>query len=367
MLDVGGIETVGMTITSTLSRWIGGQAGNHRGLVAIDVGTQAVRAIRVRADGSKPVLEGFRIIRGVGEDVSTSEAIRKALELRLGREPVAVAISSPEVTIRRIEVPPMTSRELREALPWEARRHIAGLGEDAVLDAHVLGPNDGKSQLGVVLVAIPRPLYAEISEATAALGITPEFVDVSALAAMNALLRDHPTADDAPIALLELGSHVGWFSIFTSSDLALFRDLGQRAEQIDRALAAQFGIDPRQLDQLKASGKLPSGEAPDPASAQKALAPVTSELVEDLRSALLYLESRSGGSLERVYLGGSHASLLDRLGVVEIVSQQSGVPLERWNPVERFRNALVDSNGLASASSELAAVSGLVARYFQGA
>lgn len=358
-----------MSLGSKISRMLGREAGAKRSLVAIDVGTRAVHAVRAKNEGGTLVLEGFRVVHGVGRDTTVADALREVLELRLAREPVAIAISSPEVTIRRIEVPPMTPKELREALPWEARRHIAGLSDDAILDAQVLSAqsSDGNGPMGVVLVAIPRALYDEITDTTSTLGISTEFIDVGALAAMNAVLRDRADFVAGPVALLELSADVGWFSIFAPNDLTLFRDLGQRAEQIDRALAAHFALDPPQLDVLHASGKLPHGAAAAPADVQKALAMAIAEIVEDLRSAILYLESRAGASLDRVRLTGSHAALLERFGIPELVSQQSGVALERWDPIERFTIRLVDRTGLAAASSELAAVAGLVARFFQGA
>lgn len=343
-----------------------------KSVVAIDVGTTTVRALHVRSDGRELVLDGFRIVRGVGDDRALEQALREALQLRLGAEAVVVSIGSPEVAIRRIELPPMNARELREALPWEARRHIAGLADDAVLDVQVLkdGGSDRQSSpsgpVAAVLVAFPRKLYEAIDDAIRRLGVKAAFIDVGPLAAMNGLLANVKGSEGGPLALLELGAGLGWFSIFSASDLILFRDLGERSVQLDQTLASQFGLDPQQLEAFKLSGKVAKGEAPSPAALQRALAAVTTELAEDLRSALLYLESRSDTSLDKVHLSGPSAGFLERSGILELVSAQSGVTLERWNPLQRFRIGLVDEIGLRSAAAELAAAAGLASRFFQG-
>ena len=344
----------------------------HGAVVAIDVAPHTIRALHVRKDGGQLVLDGYRVIRGVGDGRTLSGGMREALELRIGNEPVVIAMNSPEVTVRRIEVPPMSPSELREALPWEARRHVAGLADDAVLDAQILGvaaQEDGspRGSMSAVLVAFPRELYDSLASAVADFDVDPKFVDVSPLSAMNALLSFRADFENGPIALLDLSSPLGWFSIFSASDLILFRDLSLRVEQIDQALAGAFGLDVQGLDSLRATGKLPKGEQANAAAVQRALGPVIGELVEDLRSALIYLESRTGASLERVHLSGSQASLFERFGVAEAISQQSGVTLERWNPLQGFRIGLVDEIGLRAAAGDLSSAAGLVARFVQGA
>jgi Tfp pilus assembly PilM family ATPase len=217
----------------------------------------------------------------------------------------------------------------------------------------------------VVLVAFPRQLYESLEAALDRFGADPVFIDVSPLAALNGFLR----RDDfisGPLALLDLGSGTGSFSIFAAADLVLFRDLGQRATHMDQTLANQFALDPEQLESLKLSGKLPKGETPNPVVVQRVLASVATELVEDIRSALLYLESRAGGSLEHVYLSGSNAGFLERCGIADSIGAQSGVTLEPWNPLQAFRIGLVDEIALRAAASELSAVAGLAARFFRG-
>src|SRR5882724_2691549 len=145
--------------------WRFASAGSKTSVVALDVSPKSIRALHVRKEGGQLVLDGYRIVRGIGEGRTLPGALREALEVRMGNEPVVVSMNSADTTVRRIEVPPMTASELREALPWEARRHIAGLAEDAVLDAQILAgpakdaPESARGPMSVVLVAFPRDLY----------------------------------------------------------------------------------------------------------------------------------------------------------------------------------------------------------------
>ena len=338
------------------------------GALAIDYSPTALNAIHVRREGSELVLDGFLVIRLTGEAKSRplQDIFRLALELRLGSEPVLFSLTSPELAIRKVELPPMTAQELREALPWEARRHIANLPEDPILDAHVLGQGTQQSSgpMEVVLVAFPRALYNDVSDAWAGLGITPAFIDVSQMAAMNGVLAGRLHSEPGPLALLDIGSGLGSFAIFSQANLILFRDLGQRVTHLDSLLGAQLGLDADQVDAFKLTGKLAKGEPPSSGVVQRAIAEVIGELAEDLRAGLLYLESRTGGSLDRVHLSGSATGFLDRYGIADAVSAQSGVTLERFNPLQGFRIGLVDEVGLRAVSAELGAAAGLATRYF---
>ncbi len=354
------------SIVSRTTKQLKGLFSRRQGdaMVAVDVGPTAIRALHVRQDDGGLAVDGFRIVRlASGKPRTIADSFREALELRLGDEAVALSLTGPEVAIRKIELPPMSQKELRQALPWEARRHIAGLAYDALIDAQVMNGKDGTGPMDVVLVAFPRALYVEIQEACARLGVEPAFVDVSQMASMNGLLRRLP-AGDAPVALLDLGSGVGSFSILSRSDLILFRDLGQRVSQMDRQLGADFGLDPAEVEIFKLSGKLPRGDAPTAAQLQRSLAEAVADLTEDLRSGLLYLESRTSRTLERAYLAGANAAFLDRHGLAETISAQSGVALERYNPFTGLRLGLIDQIGLKAVSAELSAAAGLAVRFF---
>jgi type IV pilus assembly protein PilM len=364
------------TLSSVASHAFGSLLGRREknAVVAVDFTPNAISALHVRKDGGELVLDGYRLVRGVGEGAALTDRLCEALEVRLGSEPVVFSVNSPDVMIRRLEVPPMSAKELRTTLPWEARRHIADLADDAVLDAQIIGDRGDRGEnrtssrgpMNVVLVVIPRALYDGLLTAAADLGVEPAFVDVSPLAAMNGLLRDRASALPGPMALLDLGSSLAWLSIFSANDLLLFRDLSARGAEIDTSLARAFGMNDRELDVFRTSGKLPKGDTATPAAVQHALAPLVSELVEDIRSAVLYLDSRAGASLGRVHLSGAHAPILERYGVAEAISAESGVAFERWNPLQGFRFGLVDEIGLRASSGELSAAAGLVARFVQG-
>ena len=337
--------------------------GAPSAVVAVDVDVATVRTLHVRRSNKDLVVDGFRIAPLKGPAArALGDACKEAMRLRLGDEPIAVCVASAEAAIRKIELPPMSASELREALPWEARRHIAGLAEDAIVDAQVLEAGNERTPMEVLLVAYPAASYAALESVFAALGIEPTFVDVRQLATLNAVAD--AGSPSTPIALLDLGAVSGMFAIFARSDLLLLRDLGQRVTHLNTLLHRQFGLDENGLDGLRATGKLPDGKTPAADELEGALAEVANELTEDIRSGLVFLENSTGASIDRVLLTGGSAALLDRQGISSVMAAHAGVNIERYHPFRSMRVGIVDELGLKSHDADFCAAVGVASRFF---
>lgn len=341
-----------------MNKWLQGFLGRKPdSLIALEIAPTGARALRARRDGTSLFLDGFRVA-AVNESHSLEDACRDVLSLRITDEPVAIAVWSPDAAIRQIELPPMSEQEMREALPWEARRHVTGLGDDAVIDAQILGATESGAT-NALLAAFPRNLYEDLASLWSTLRVEPAFVDLAPLAVMNAVM---PVSDAGPQAILDLGARAGSFSIFSSKGVVLYRDLAPRVDRIDSVLGTAFGVHDGALDALKRSGKLPNG-APPRATLDKAMAEVVTDLGEDIRSGMLYLENRTGGAIDHVLLAGSTASFLDRIGIADAIATAAGTSFVRLNPFQRFRAVGVDQVGLERSTFELAAAAGVAARF----
>jgi Tfp pilus assembly PilM family ATPase len=336
-----------------------------RSVLAIDIEARVVRAVHVRREASGLVLDGYRKVK-FREGTDLARAFGRALELRQNGEPVALSLTRPEAAIRKIELPPLTPDELLEALPWEAKRHFASLPDDAILDAQILRSPEG-GPLEVLLVAFPRAIYQEVEAIWSSAQAVPEFVDLGQLAVLNAYRLAPGRSSQAPSALLDLGEESGALTVLAGEELLLFRDLSGRSRRLDTLLAETFGLGPPELEALKEAGKLPNGTPPERPSLEEALGDLLAELAEDLRSSLVFVENRTGHSLERIDWVGSAAAFLGRHGLLEAVAASAGVPLERWNPLQGFRFGLIDEVGLRGGLAEYGPSAGLARRFFAAA
>ncbi len=135
--------------------------------IGIDLGRRTIKLVAVR-NGKRPALlhaaahptPGGAIEGGTIRNASAlAQALRAALRgagIRQGR--AVVGIGGRNAVVRHITLPPMPSEELRDAVRWEAERHLPLRVEEAVLDAQVLREvtEDGQPRLEVVMAAVPE-------------------------------------------------------------------------------------------------------------------------------------------------------------------------------------------------------------------
>jgi type IV pilus assembly protein PilM len=152
---------------------------------------------------------------------------------RLGR--LAVSIRGEDAGLREIQLPELSEAELRQALPFEARKHLP-LEEMAapVLGYQVLGPveeagEDASQRMRVLLAAAPRSRRDVALRILAAAGLEPEVVDLEPLAQMNALIATAPfgAGPRSAVALLDLGRTQVGLCVTQSRGALLARALGE--------------------------------------------------------------------------------------------------------------------------------------------
>jgi len=216
----------------------------------IDLGTGSVKL--VRGEGN-PALERISHVgledwdpRETGSDVVRARgALRRILD-RLGLTksrlgPIAVAVSGEEASLREVVLPSLTDAELRQALPFEAQKHLS-VEEMAspIIGFQVLGTapaaeDGGPRQIRVLLAATARARREFPLEVLAGLGLEPQVIDLEPLAGLNALLATAPSEHTqvGAIALLDLGARWSQLHITQREGKLLTRQIRAAGEEAD--------------------------------------------------------------------------------------------------------------------------------------
>ena len=201
-------------------KWAGGGRFVRTG---IDLGTGSVKLVRgVGGSSLEQVTHvGIEEWDPPGEQLEEARAsaalsrLLARLKLRraaLGR--IAVGVGGDQVSLREVSLPKLSEREMRRALPYEAKKHLSTEAmESPCLDFQILGPapasDDGSTEeMRVLLVAAPRALRNFPIRVLGRAGLEPEVIDLEALAGLNALHALGPpkaAASDGALGYLDLG------------------------------------------------------------------------------------------------------------------------------------------------------------------
>ncbi len=302
--------------------------GNNLARTGIDLGTTSVKLVR----GTGWVrLERFTHAACEPWDTTSEEDVERAARAlrrilyrqglsrnQIGR--LAVSVGGQDASLREVVLPPLSEAELQQSLPFSARQHLdlEGMAQP-VLAGQILGeapplPDGGPPQTRALLVATPRVTRDFALAVLAANGLTPDVVDLDALAGLNTLLARPSLAasEDGAEALLDLG-----------------------ARRAARASSGRGGgVVPREV-----GPGAPETDDPDAVTA------FADELARRVRETLVFYRGRFRREVAGVALGGGGAGLP---GLPEALTERlADCAIRVLNPFADLSSWLEPEDGVA--------------------
>jgi type IV pilus assembly protein PilM len=341
--------------------------GSGAGIVAVDIGSSAVKLVAMR--GGTVVAAGLREVAArLGEGLSprdaTLAAIRDLLaELRVTSRRAVGIVQGPSTATLRLTLPRMPSKELQQAVRWEAQKVLPFPLDGAILAHQVVGEavgRDGVAKLAVLVGAVAGERAAEAVEILRAAGLEPVGLTVVP-AALAGLIR-HGGAGGTPNqvwALMDLGAQASHLIFFSGTKLQLAREIGVGGRAITEAMTAavmvqghRVQLDAGRAEHLKRELGIPSAEATgQPADGIPLLQlgimmrTALDRLVVEIQRSFAYYQEQVGGTpVSRLRLSGGTAQLRDlspflseRLGIdVEILESAARIDLAKRLSRKKF-------------------------------
>ncbi|MGH2398301.1 MAG: type IV pilus biogenesis protein PilM [bacterium] len=193
--------------------------------VGIDIGARAIKVAELRRTTKGIELSRYGVAATpeaavqngmILDPPAAAEAIVAVLrEAGIRARRVIASVSGQHVLARILRLPPIPENEVKQAVRWEAERHLPFPVEEAVLDTQVVGElsEDGRRQIEVLLAAAPEPLVLTYIETLEAAGLSADALEVSAVAMVRALTAPAP---EGVVAMVNLGA--------SSTEVAIVRD-----------------------------------------------------------------------------------------------------------------------------------------------
>ncbi len=310
-------------------------------LVGLDIGSNSVKMVQIRAADSKPKLVNLGLIPLPGDAFEegrmakpelVSNAIRQlAAHLKIKQKKVAVAISGYDVMIKKIELPTMTEEELKARMQAELGQYIPYNIDEVDIDYQVLDVSKARpNYMEVLLVAAKKESISDYSAIMKQAGLEPYVIDVDFFALGNAF-EATDTFTDESIALLDIGANKSVMNIVYKGIPVFTRGISIGGNQISETIRDYFRIPFEEAESVKL------GEAPDRYPAQELQEIFTSTVrnwVGECKRAVdfyynNYPEYRIGSLL---LSGGScRIPLLDKL-----FQETMELPVAIFNPVSKI-------------------------------
>lgn len=175
--------------------------------IGLVIDADAVRAVAidrrggltVKRAGEVPLAPGAVSGGEITDMAHVAEALRELWRVgEFEAKDVSIAIGSPRVAIRPVDVPDMADDELRSSLKFQIGDHLPINPDDAIVDFQDLGgPDAEKGTRPVLLVAAHRDIVNQAVDAASDAGLRVRRVDVIPLLLARVALPLLPSAAPA--------------------------------------------------------------------------------------------------------------------------------------------------------------------------
>jgi type IV pilus assembly protein PilM len=299
-------------------------------ITGIDIGAGSIKAVRIRP-GKKPALTAAGMIEFTpgSEGGAVSTDLRQLVaEKKIGRGNIITQMPGRDLTIRSLSLPKMPLEELREAVRWEAKRHISYALDSALVEYLVLGEskNGAVEKYDILMVAAEKSRIREHLAPFDEARLRVSAVDASALALRNALRLRKEKSEAALI--VDIGAGKTEINIFRDGNLRFSRCLETGGADITRLIADDMAIDIQAAEELKQKTEVLAPAEED--RVVSVIAPRLDALLMEVRRSIEYYKTtfREKG-VDRALLTGGTALMK---GLPDYVSQALGLPVEVFDP-----------------------------------
>jgi len=329
--------------------------------IGLDIGSFQVKLAQYKSRGGQIYLHQYGIYplsEGVveGGRVIDPETLGNQLrwivrQRRFKKNKVNLCVSSQNVILRHVVFPMMSSKEIPDALRWEAEKHIMIPPEDAVIDYIQLGERvvEGKQVIEVLLVAVPKDVVNSYIEAVTRAGLYPEVVEIEPFSLQRTIqqtFEGRPMGPE-PFLLLDIGGDGSSLLVLQGGNYCFSRTFNVGTFDFCRRVSELNEVD------LETARRMVFGLD---AFSVEGMTEVADELVQQIRRSLdyiVYKMRRLERDFNSLYLCGGGTFIE---GLNKYLEQQLGVEINNFNPLSfvnldrRFMQIESEQNLLSIAS-----------------
>ncbi|MBI2050162.1 MAG: type IV pilus assembly protein PilM [Candidatus Staskawiczbacteria bacterium] len=251
---------------------------------------------------------------------------------KLGTKYVIVSLPEEKSFSQLIEVPQMTEKELKLAVPFEAENYIPLAIDKIYLDFQVVNfHHSNQRHLDLLINAMPRFIVDSYVSCFKKAGLTPYILEVESQAIARALLKNGDKI--LPTIIVDLGRDRTHLIIFSGGSVRFTSSVSTSSQLLTRAISESFDLNLHSAEALKVKQGLNKKGRYD---IDKAVDPILKDLALQIKKYIDFYHNHSfhdnslpDGKIRRVILSGGGANLKNLAG---FLTKELGIPIELGNP-----------------------------------
>jgi len=322
--------------------------------VGLDIDSSSVKVIKLKRlkDNVELVSLG---VESVGLDLVP---VLKMLSQENDFKKCNVSVSGSSSITRYINFPKMNETELKQALKFEAQKHIPFGIAEVGLDSHILKNDLPDNKMLVLLAAAKKELIVQRIKILEDAALRPGIIDMDSMAIINAFMFNYPEDEyfrNKAVAVLNIGASYTSLSILDDGIPRLSRDIHIAGNNFTNKLMDNFALDFDSAEKLKVNP-----EKEKLGTVASAIESVLINLSTEVRTSLDYYESQNTSSVNKIFLAGGSCCFA---GLKDMLSSFIGVEVELWDPFRKLSLAqTIDAAKAKALSMKFGVAVGLALR-----
>jgi len=306
-------------------------------VVGIDIGTKTIKFVQLKKHGrltrlvgygQVPVPDNFIIEGIVAEPEKLSKIIKKFFNEnewgKITAKRVCASLPESKIFTHIVSLPQKSTKELGDAVNWEASQTIPMAMTDLYMDWQVVGATEKNTEMvEVIYSAAPRAIVDSYMQLFSILGLEIESLETSLIPIVRAIIS-HKKNNVATL-IIDIGGRstnlavIDGFVRITGSTL-----LG--GEQLTYRVSEALNI-----NETKATKDIVIKNTKDKAKIRQALDTEVTEITKEATRVINYYEGNSEKQrkIERVLICGGSAGLPT---LIDIFEEKLGIKTEIGNP-----------------------------------
>jgi type IV pilus assembly protein PilM len=314
--------------------------GKKKGLVGLDIGSSAVKAVELKAGGKggaeyqllnlgiealppEAIVDGA--IMDSGSVIDAIQRVFASQKIKTGE--VATSISGNAVIVKKISLPQMTSEELAESIHWEAEQYIPFDIQDVAIDYEILEGGGSGGNMDVLLVAVKKDKISDYTSAISQAGKSCAIVDVDVFALQNCFEVNYGVEPGRVVGLLNVGASIMNINILKGAISIFNRDIAVGGNQYTDAIQKDLNLSFEQAEALKKGGRV-EGAAPE--NLHPILQAVSENIALEIQKTFDFFKATSSEDrIDRIFLSGGTAKVH---GLRDLLAERFEATVELMNP-----------------------------------
>lgn len=287
--------------------------------LGIDIGTKVIRVVEISGSKGKITLENYG---EVNLDIACKQFFRsfdkKNLNPAVNNISVAIAAIIEETGIKTkkvvfslpdfatffttFELPPMSKKEIANAIGFEARKYIPLPLSELVLDWQLMNKESLKENNKVLVMAVPKIIVEQYKTIAEQAGLELTALEAEAMALKRAVIKEN----DPPTCLLEMGFQSTNINIVDEGFMKMSFSFDMAGKDLTYSLSETLNIPAGEAEQMKKEeGLTDSGEI----KISHVLTPILSIISEKTKTVIRDFEAKEGKKIVKVILAGGTSML----------------------------------------------------------